>query len=110
MLDETLSSLLPPATTTRPSARATDTAPLGTATSPAATHVPLATRGTSARTTTHEEARPARMRSAIREVIRVLERLTLEEIFMTALLFAFCLQRAGIGRSCLLLLNTGATL
>jgi hypothetical protein len=70
--------------------------------------VPLATRGTSARTTTHEEARPARISSATRDVMDVLERLTLEEMFMTALLFAFCLRRAGIGRSCICVLFSAA--
>ena len=101
MADEGMPSLLPPATTTRPSARATETAPLGIATSPAAAHVPLATRGTSARRTTHEEPSTARIRSATRDLMRVLERLTFEEIFMIALMVAFCLQHAGIGRSCI---------
>src|SRR5262245_59035192 len=56
MADERVPSLSPPATTRRPSASATEAAPLGTAISPAAAHVPLATCGTSARRTYCESA------------------------------------------------------
>ena len=82
---ESTPSLSPPVTSTRPSASATEAAPVGMApTSPAATHVPLATCGTSARRTSHEEPSTATIRSAATDVMRLLERVTVEEIFISS--------------------------
>src|SRR6188508_1328599 len=85
MLSESAALLVPPVTRTRPSARATETAPFGMATSPAAIHVPLATCGTSARRLTHVEPSAATSRSAATKPRRLLQGLTVEKIFMFAL-------------------------
>ena len=94
---ESAPPIVPPATSTRPSGSATDAAPLGIApTSPAGTHVPLATCGTSARTTSHDDAASTvTASSAATDLIRRADRLTFErEMFISSPYVKRCLERA----------------
>jgi hypothetical protein len=92
-------SLIPPATSTRPSGSPTDAAPVGSAPiSPAPAHVPLATCGTSARTTIHvEAASTATANSAAHDRRRGPEPMMFEASFISVLFFVECDALAFIG-------------